>query len=79
MEYKKFVFGDLKNIGKPEAKRILNKLEKELKEDPGKGEHLKGKFKGLLKLKIGDYRVIYIRTKEGVLVLRIGHRKHVHR
>jgi mRNA-degrading endonuclease RelE of RelBE toxin-antitoxin system len=63
----------------PESKRILNKLEKVLKENPDKGEYPKGKFKGLLKLKIGNFRIIYTRTNKGVLVLRIGHRKHVYR
>lgn len=79
IDYKESVFRDLKKIGMPEAKRILNKLEKVLKENPDKGEHLKVKFKGLLKIKVGDYWVIYIRTIEGVLILRIGHRKHVYR
>jgi mRNA interferase RelE/StbE len=79
IDYKESVFRDLKRIGMPEAKRIINKLEKILREDPGKGERLKGKFQGLLKLKVGDYRVIYTKTREGVLILRIGHRKHIFR
>ena len=79
IDYKSSVFRDLNNIGMPEAKRILNKLERELKRDPDCGEPLKGKFKGLWKLRIGDHRVIYTRTKEGVLILRTGHRKHVYR
>ncbi|MCK4614987.1 MAG: type II toxin-antitoxin system RelE/ParE family toxin [Thermoplasmata archaeon] len=29
---------------------------------------------GMHPLRIGDYRVIYARTREGVIVLRIGHR-----
>ena len=30
------------------------------------------------RLRIGDYRVIYAKTRDGVLVLRIGHRKNVY-
>jgi addiction module RelE/StbE family toxin len=40
---------------------------------------LKGEFKGLYKLRIGEYRVIYAKTdKEAILVLRIGHRSKVY-
>ena len=62
----------------PEATRIMDKLEKDLGKNPDKGEPLKGKFKGMFKLKVGDYRVIYIKAKDSVLILRIGHRKHVY-
>ena len=74
VEYKKSVFNDLKLIGMPESKRILNKLEKDLGKDPDKGTPLKGELKGLYRIRIRDYRVIYTKTKEGVLVLKVGHR-----
>ncbi len=79
IEYKSSVFKDLKKIRMPEATRIMDKLEKYLSNDRDKGEPLKGKFKGMFKLKAGDYRVIYTKIKDGVLILRIGHRKHVYR
>ena len=78
IQYKESVSKDLKNIGMPNSKRVLDKLEKELKADPDKGLPLKGEFQGLFKLRIGDYRVIYSKMKNGVLVLRIGHRKNVY-
>ena len=78
IEYKASVLRDLKKIGKPEAKRIVDNLEKALSADPDCGLALKGDFAGLFKLRIGDYRVIYAKTKEGVLILRIGHRKNVY-
>jgi len=62
----------------PWAKRIIDKLEKALGPDPDRGIPLRGEFAGLFKLRIGDYRVIYAKTPDGVLVLRIGHRKHVY-
>jgi len=79
IEYKSSVFKDLKLIGMPESTRIMDKLEKDLGKNPDKGEPLKGKFKGMFKLKVGDYRVIYKKAKDSVLILRIGHRKHVYR
>jgi len=63
----------------PEAPRIMDKLEKDLARNPNKGEPLKGKFKGMFKLKVGDYRVIYTKAINSILILRIGHRKHVYR
>lgn len=77
-QYKRSVAKDLKNLDKADAKRVLDKLERELKKDPDAGEQLKGKFSGLLRLRIGDYRVIYTKTKEGVLVLLISHRRDVY-
>jgi mRNA interferase RelE/StbE len=58
--------------------RILNKIEKVLREDPDKGLPLKGEYKGLYKLRVGDYRVVYCKTRKGVLILRIRHRRRVY-
>ncbi len=74
VEYKASVERDLRRIDKKDVNRILNKIEKVLSENPNKGEPLKGDYKGLFKLRIGDYRAIYTKTKEGVLILRIRHR-----
>jgi mRNA interferase RelE/StbE len=79
IHYKRSVAKDLRNLDKADDKRILDKLERELRKDPDSGEQLKGKFSGLLKLRVGDYRVIYTKTKDGVLVLLISHRKDVYK
>jgi len=41
---------------------------------------LKGKYKGLYRLRVGNYRVIYRLEKEKItiLVIRIGHRKDIY-
>jgi mRNA interferase RelE/StbE len=79
VEYKSSVAKDLKKMGRKSAKRIIGELEKTLSADPDRGVPLKGRFKGLLKYRVGDYRVIYARTEDGVLVLRIGHRRGVYK
>jgi mRNA interferase RelE/StbE len=79
VRYKRSVAKDLKNLDKAEVRRILDKVERELKKNPDAGEPLKGKFSGLLRLRVGDYRVIYIRTKDGVLILLISHRRDVYK
>jgi mRNA interferase RelE/StbE len=75
IEYKASVERDLRRIDKKEANRILRKIEKVLGEDPDKGIPLKGEYEGLYRLRVGDYRAIYCKTRAGVLILRIRHRK----
>jgi len=54
-------------------------LEAELAAGGKGGEPLRGEFQGLWRLRVGDYRIIYVRTDEGFLVLRIAHRREVYR
>ena len=79
VEYKASVARDLRRIGKKEAARILHTLETELQAGGKKGGPLLGDFQGLWRLRIGEYRVIYVRTDEGFLVLRIAHRREAYR
>ena len=77
--YKKSVEKDLSRLGKSEARRILDKIEKELS---GRADHyplLKGEFAGLRKLRVGDYRVIFAILEQEVLILRIGHRRDIYK
>lgn len=74
IEYKASVERDLRRIDKKQVSRIMGRIETVLGKDPGAGEALKGEYKGLFRLRVGDYRVIYARTRKGVLILRIGHR-----
>lgn len=78
VEYKASVERDLKKLGKPAARRVMDRLERVLSMDPDRGMPLKGEYAGLFKLRVGDYRAIYAKTRDGVLVLRIGHRKNVY-
>ena len=77
--YKASLAGDLKRIDKSHARRLVATLEEKLGKNPDLGESLKGEFRGLFKYRIGDYRVIYTKRKEDILILRIAHRKEVYR
>lgn len=79
IEYKASVAKDLRKLDRAEAIRVVNRLERVLATEGLRGETLRGEFAGLFKLRIGDLRVIYARTDEGYLVLRIGHRRDVYR
>jgi len=74
--FKKSVAKDLKQISKDQVKRILDKIETELSNVPEQFPELKGKFAGLRKYRVGDYRIIFaIIGNDTVLITRIKHRK----
>jgi mRNA interferase RelE/StbE len=79
IEYKASVAKDLRRLGRAEATRVLNWLEKSLSSETARAETLSGEFAGLYKLRVGDFRVIYARTDTGYLVLRISHRREAYR
>lgn len=72
---------DLKKIDKPTVKKILNRIESYLAQDPkGLGKPLKGEFQGYWRYRWGDCRVIYRIAEREILIiiLRISHRKEVY-
>lgn len=79
IEYKASVQKDLRRLDSKQALRVLVAIERALKTEGRGGEALSGPFAGLFKLRVGGYRVIYARTEDGYLVLRIAHRREVYR
>ena len=77
--FKKSVARDLKRIDQDQADRILKKIETELPEKAETFPILSGKFSGLRKFRIGDYRVIYSIIGDTALILRISHRREIYR
>lgn len=78
IEYKASVSSDLEALDPSIARRIQNKIERALRTEGKSGKALAGEFEGLYRLRVRDYRVIYARSTEGYLVLRIGHRRDVY-
>ncbi len=77
--FKKSVARDLKKIDNDQADRILKKIEEELPEKAESFPVLTGKFSGLRKFRVGDYRVIYSIMGNTALILRIKHRREVYK
>ena len=77
--YKKSVQRDLKQISKLEAERILDHIEQKRVNDPESNPLLKGRFAGLRRYRVGDYRVIYFLQENEICILRIGHRRDVYK
>ena len=78
IEYKASVANDLEQLEPSIARQILNKIERALRSEGRSGKPLAGELAGLYRLRVKDYRVIYTRTADGYLVLRIGHRRQVY-
>ena len=77
--FKKSVSRDLKKIDKEQVKRILDKIETELPKKADVFPTLTGKFSGLRKFRVGDFRLIYSIIGNTALILRVGHRKEVYK
>jgi len=79
--YKKSVTKDLKGISKDVQYILRRAIEEKLMADPIRyGLPLRRNLKGLMKLRVGDYRIIYSVEKKAVVVhvVKIGHRKEVY-
>ena len=71
---------DVAKVRKDDRRQIVDAIE-ELVADPLRGRPLRGRWKGLRRIRVGLYRVIYAlrRSEFTILVLRIGHRRDVYR
>ena len=81
VNYKKSVQKDLKKISKDIQYIIKRAIEEKLMTDPLKfGMPLRRNLKGLIKLRVGDYRIIYSINAQivTIYVIKIGHRKDVY-
>ena len=80
--YKRSVKKDLKNIPQKTKYLIKRTIEEKLMLDPLRfGTPLRRSLKGLMKRRVGDYRIIYSIEKKTItiFVIKIGHRKEVYK
>jgi mRNA interferase RelE/StbE len=77
--FKKSVARDLKKVANEQVDRILKKIEEELPEKAETFPVLTGRFSGLRKFRVADYRVIYSIIGDKALILRISHRREAYR
>ncbi len=86
MDYKAFwheeALSDLRELDRARQKAIVDKIKTYLVKDPiNAGKPLTREFRGLNRMSLEDYRVIYAIDREEmkVIILRIRHRKNVYR
>ena len=77
--FKNSVIRDLKKIDADHRDKILKKIEYALPSREKTFQSLAGRFSGMRKFRIGNYRVVYTIIGDAVLVLRIRHRREVYR
>lgn len=77
--FKKSVSRDPKKIDKVQVERILKKIEDELPQKAESFPTLTGKFSGLRKFRVGDFRIVFSIIGDTALILRIRHRKEVYK
>ena len=69
---------DIPTLGSAKS-RIKKAIEERLTCNPVEfGKPLRYSLKGLRRLRVGDFRVIYKIEGESVLIVKIGHRKEVY-
>lgn len=81
IEYLDSVKSDLSTISKGDKERIRKAIEKKLATNPIEfGKPLQYSLKGLRRLRVSDYRIIFRIEEETktVLIVKIGHRKEVY-
>ena len=71
---------ELRRVANPDRTRIVAAIDR-LMETPHLGAALKGDLRGLRRLRVGDYRIVYEVRDEKlvVLVVRVAHRRDAYR
>lgn len=69
------VVEDLQNFPKEKSDEIIEKIENKLILDPFYYPELKGNYKGLRRMKVGLFRVIFTVHKDEITILRVGKRQ----
>ncbi len=81
IEYLESVRDDLSSVTKADRSRIRKAIEQKLAQSPIEfGKPLQYSLKGLRRLRVGDYRIIFQikQAAKKVLIVKIGHRKEIY-
>ncbi len=71
---------NIPHLSKSDSSRIKKAIEEKLVNDPVRfGKPLQYSLKGCRRLRVGNYRIIYVVEQETVLIVKIGHRKEVYK
>ncbi len=71
----------LKSIPAKDQKRIAGAIQLlALNPTPPNSKSLKGELRGLWRVRVGDYRIVYqiVEAELRILVIKVGHRKNIY-
>lgn len=71
---------DLKRLSQELQDRVKAAI-RVLAEEPLRGEQLLGKFRGLRRYRVGEFRIVYALDKQAkaIEIITLGHRREVYR
>jgi len=83
IEFLREAYEEFRRLDRPVQELIKEKLEKLAKNPEALKNNikpLKGRYSGLFRLRVGNYRVIYRLEKDRLLILivRVGHRREIY-
>lgn len=71
---------DVPKLDKPVKGRIKNAIENKLLIDPFiYGIPLRGSLRNLRKMRVGDYRIVFLLEKNEIFVIAVAHRREVYK
>lgn len=70
---------EVRGIDRQAAMTILAAIHQYAETGTGRVKALSGEFEGLLRLRVGDHRVLFDETAEAITVHRIRHRREAYR
>ena len=76
--YEKEVLKELDKLESSVSRRIIKKID-EMSENPSSYDIKKLKISDDYRLRVGDYRIIFIFDKNLIKILKIGHRKNIYK
>ena len=81
IEYRPAARRDLKRLDLPTRRRIVLRIEKLADNPRPRGVETLSGSERLYRLRVGDYRIVYVIKDKALLVLivRVGHRREVYR
>ena len=77
LEWKENALRELEKLESSLARRILKKVD-ELSDNPFSKDIKRLKGCNDFRLRIGDYRVIFVIEKNRIQILKVGHRKNIY-
>lgn len=75
--YEKEALKELDKLEPSISRRIIKKIE-EMSENPSSCDVKKLKANDDYRLRVGDYRVLFIFNQKLIKILKVGHRKHIY-
>jgi mRNA interferase RelE/StbE len=77
IDWKEGAFRDLEKLESSISRRIFKKVD-ELSENPFSKDIKRLKGRDDFRLRVGDYRIIFIFQGNNIQILKVGHRKNIY-